>query len=596
MSLEFLRPGLLTLSPGTLLLVVWAFSATVAGGYVSLQGRRARVRQRHLQGLLDSIPDLTWIKDKDSRFLLVNRQFSKVFGRSVNSLIGKTDLDITPRKKALGYLADDQTVMRENRILKTEEKIAGTDGSDAWAETIKVPVISVLGEVIGTAGMARDITERKVAESRIRFLAHHDYLTGLNNRLRLEQRCEAFLAKATSETRSALVFIDLDNFKVINDSLGHRVGDAVLKALARRLEKAVGPDEWVARFGGDEFAVFVPHVADDRTLATLVDTLLTNVRQPVESDTLRFNITASLGVCRYPQDADSFEGIARCADLAMYQAKQQGLDRACFYEASLGDRSMFRMTIRQALQNALAGNEFFLEYQPKLDCWQGRVVGLEALVRWQHPELGLLGPGEFIALAEQTGQIIDLGDWVLKQALEQIAYWQKHGGSPRVSVNLSALQLHQRGLDQRVSQLLAEYGVSGNQLEFELTESILMESGNQVDQCLASLRQLGIVISIDDFGTGYSSLAYLSRLPIDVLKIDRSFVTFVDERTDQQAITRAIIQLASALKLEVIAEGIEREEERCFFLEQNVNLMQGFYFSRPVTPEKLEGMELWKNR
>ncbi|MEX1056128.1 MAG: GGDEF domain-containing protein, partial [Natronospirillum sp.] len=341
MAWDFLRLGMDGLfNPVALLLLIWAVAATVAVGCIGLRSQRARVKQSHLQALLDSIPDLTWIKDKDGRFLLVNRQYSRTFGCSVSFVIGKTDFDLTTREQALSYLAGDQTVIRENRTLKIEERITGTDGREFWAETIKVPVLSETGEVIGTAGMARDITERKHSESRIRFLAHHDYLTGLNNRLSLEQRCEAFLSGVPDDARCALIFIDLDNFKIINDSLGHRVGDAVLKALAGRISKLVSANEWVARFGGDEFVIFVSQAGDDKALARLVDTVLTNIRQPVESDKMRFDLTASMGVSRYPQDARSFEEMLRCADLAMYQAKHQGPNKACFYEANLGGQSL----------------------------------------------------------------------------------------------------------------------------------------------------------------------------------------------------------------------------------------------------------------
>ena len=568
--------------------VGWALITTVLLVYFRVSSRRERVHQNHLQALIDSIPDLTWIKDRDSRFLLVNQQFARAFKLPPEDLIGKTDLDISPRDQALDYLEDDRKVIEsgENRVV--EERITGENGAEAWAETTKVPVRSARGDIIGTAGTARDITERKRAEAYIKHLAHHDYLTSLPNRMCLEQRCQQYL-KGQADARAGLIFIDLDNFKYINDTLGHRAGDKMLRILANRLSRLVADHGWAGRFGGDEFVLFLTDLASAEALEAWIDTTLTTLAEPVTLGTLSYEVTASVGYSYFPDDGNDYEDLLRSADLAMYQAKHRGRNRSYRFEPALGEQSLFRMSIRKEIKHALEQQNFFIEYQPKVDCHSGSLVGLEALVRWQHPSRGRIAPDEFIFLAEQTGQIIDLGDWVLDSVIRQLAQWSAKPLDPvTVSVNLSAVQLHQTGFADRLESLLKLHGVPAQRLELELTESILMGQEEAVTHTLNRLRTLGIVISIDDFGTGYSSLSYLCRFPIDVLKIDRSFVDCVDQRRDQQQVVRAIVQLARSLELDIVAEGVERVDEVHFFRDLGVSRMQGYYFAHPMTMDALE--------
>lgn len=580
------------------LMGLWALLATGLLLYQRFRSRRERVHQGHLQALIDSIPDLTWIKDRDSRFLLVNKQFARAFRVSPDALIGKTDLDISPREQALSYLADDRKVLESGQPLVVEEAITGEDGAEAWAETTKVPVRSRRGEVIGTAGSARDITERKRAEASIKHLAHHDYLTGLPNRMCLEQRCQEYL-NAEEVQRAGLIFIDLDNFKYINDTLGHRAGDKLLRMLAQRLDHLVENYGWAGRFGGDEFVIFLTDIESAGSLEDWIDSTLDALSNPVTLGSLRYEVTASLGYSLFPEDGDDYDELLRCADLAMYQAKQCGRNRSYRFEPLLGEQSLFRMSIRKEIRQALANNDFFIEYQPKLDCETDTVVGLEALLRWQHPTRGRIPPGEFIFLAEQSGQITEVGEWVLDQVVRQLAVWQGQQAEPvPVSVNLSAIQLHQTTFVQQLDQLLRRHRVSPRWLELELTESILMGQEDAVTRTLCELRTMGIAISIDDFGTGYSSLSYLCRFPIDILKIDRSFVDRVDERRDQQQVARAIVQLARSLDLDIVVEGVERAEEVAFFRALGVNYMQGYYFARPMPLVDLEQQftPLWRRQ
>lgn len=551
--------------------------------------RLSRVRHGHLQALIDSIPDLTWIKDRQSRFLMVNRQFTLAFNKPIEQVLGKTDHDLTPGETAERYMADDRRVMDTRQPLRVEEPITGTGGVEAWAETVKVPVFDENGEVIGTAGTARDITERKITERYIEHLAHHDALTDLPNRVLLEQH----MRKAIDEHRRnggvmMMAFIDLDNFKVINDTIGHDIGDDLLREAADRFRNLLKPRDMVARLGGDEFVVMLPDLASREQGLERLRKMQAALSAPFHIGDLEFNLTLSIGVTFYPDDGEECWQLVRNADLAMYHAKHHGKDRYATYSDELAALSLSKLTVDRRMKEALLKEEFTVYYQPIVRVTDGSVVGLEALLRWKDPRRGLVMPAHFIPSAEQSGFIIRLGEFVIRSVIEQSRQWLDRGlREVPVAVNISSMQIHQSNFVRLLGDILAAYDYPGNLLELELTESVVMENADLVSRNLRALREMQVKISVDDFGTGYSNLGYLSRFPLDTLKIDRSFVNNIHQRHDNQQIARVIIELAKSLGLNLIAEGVENREEVQKVRELGVEVMQGYYFERPVPGDRV---------
>ena len=571
--------GLLGILVGVLLLLLWSWR------------KMTRLEQdgRHMRALFDSIPDLTWIKDTQSRFLFVNAQFGKVFNRDPQSLLGLTDFDLSNEEQAKGYIADDKQVMVSQALLRREEIITNADGEEAWAETIKVPVFDSRGKVVGSVGMARDISERKRAEQMMRHLAHHDYLTNLPNRPAFEAGFADILQRAKALRQGvALFFIDLDNFKNINDTLGHNIGDGLLKLVAERLQQFTGPFDALGRFGGDEFVVVLGQQANRLSAIRAGQQLRRLFEQPLTLFDVEYNISCSIGMSTYPEDGDEFDSLIRNADMAMYHAKSHGKSQIAEFNARMGQETLRRMSIEQRLKNALKRDEFRLDYQPKMARETHEVVGMEALLRWNNPELGSVSPVCFIPVAEQSRLILEIGDWVLEQAMLQNQSWQQQGFRMLpIAVNLSAIQVHQHEFVRHLISKMARLGYPGARLELELTESLIMEGAIPVRHYFEELRELGVKISIDDFGTGYSNLGYLSRFPLDTLKIDRSFITNIHEQEGNQQIVKAIVQLARSLNLSLVAEGVERVEELAYVESLGIEEVQGYFFAKPMSAEQL---------
>ena len=571
--------GLLGVLAGVLLLLLWSWR------------KMTRLEQdgRHMRALFDSIPDLTWIKDTQSRFLFVNAQFGKVFNRDPQSLLGLTDFDLSNEEQAKGYIADDKQVMVSQALLRREEIITSADGEEAWAETIKVPVFDSRGKVVGSVGMARDISERKRAEQMMRHLAHHDYLTNLPNRPAFEAGFADILQRAKALRQGvALFFIDLDNFKNINDILGHNIGDGLLKLVAERLQQFTGPFDALGRFGGDEFVVVLGQQANRLSAIRAGQQLRRLFEQPLTLFDVEYNISCSIGMSTYPEDGDEFDSLIRNADMAMYHAKSHGKSQIAEFNARMGQETLRRMSIEQRLKNALKRDEFRLDYQPKMARETHEVVGMEALLRWNNPELGSVSPVCFIPVAEQSRLILEIGDWVLEQAMLQNQSWQQQGFRMLpIAVNLSAIQVHQHDFVRHLISKMARLGYPGARLELELTESLIMEGAIPVRHYFEELRELGVKISIDDFGTGYSNLGYLSRFPLDTLKIDRSFITNIHEQEGNQQIVKAIVQLARSLNLSLVAEGVERAEELAYVESLGIEEVQGYFFAKPMSAEQL---------
>ncbi|MDX9707293.1 MAG: EAL domain-containing protein [Azospira sp.] len=446
------------------------------------------------------------------------------------------------------------------------------------------------GAIVNYIGSFVDISERKASEARVRHLAHHDALTNLPNRFSLHERLEQALGFAQRNGKMlALMLIDLDNFKVVNDTLGHQTGDKLLVEVAGRLTRAVGEGGIVARLGGDEFVIVLPDTDAPAAVALVAERILGTVARPCNIDGHKLRTTPSIGICLYPDDGDEVADLMKKADVAMYHAKAQGRANYQFFTAELQQATLRRIAIENELRAAVERRQFELHYQPQLDLRSGRISGVEALVRWNHPERGLIGPAEFIPTAEETGLIIPLGNWVLREACCQLAAWQARGITGlRMSVNLSTHQFVDPLLPQRIGEIVAESGIAPGDLDLEVTESMSMQSPEDTVAVMEALTARGMTLSIDDFGTGYSSLAYLKLFPIHTLKIDRSFVMNITTDLDDAQICDVTVLLAHKLGLETVAEGVETEAQLQYLQSIGCEKVQGYLVSRPLPAAKAE--------
>jgi diguanylate cyclase (GGDEF)-like protein/PAS domain S-box-containing protein len=442
----------------------------------------------------------------------------------------------------------------------------------------------------GYRGTGSDITERRQAEQKIEFLAYHDPLTGLPNRVLLQDRLQQALALAERNgTGLALVFLDLDNFKKINDSLGHAAGDVLLQEVALRLKRCVRDTDTISRQGGDEFVLILRDLHGAEGSLPVLTKIMETLQEPVRCEGNELSTSASIGVALYPQDGRDFETLRKKADMAMYRAKEAGRNTYRFFDEAMDDEAVEHLLMRSGLRRALERHEFVLHYQPQIDLATGQVIGAEALLRWQHPEYGLVPPGRFIPVAEESGLIVAIGEWVLHEACRQAAAWQRAGLPPLVlAVNLSAVQFRRGSVEETVLRALAASELRPEYLELELTETILIQNVEQVMASVRRLKQLGVKLSIDDFGTGYSSLSYLKRFDIDKLKIDQSFIRDLASDPDDAAIVRAIIQMAHSLDVRAIAEGVETPDMLRQLRAFGCDEAQGYHFARPMPAAEFE--------
>ena len=436
--------------------------------------------------------------------------------------------------------------------------------------------------------LAVEIRERNLAQQRLTHLAHYDSLTGLPNRVLFHDRLQLAMIDARRTQRLvAVMLLDLDRFKNVNDTLGHGVGDLLLKNVAQRLLKCVRAGDTVSRLGGDEFALVLPGVTHSDHISRLTQRILKNLSDPFVLDDHTVSVSASLGVTMFPHDDETLEGLLKNADAAMYRAKEAGRNTCQFYSAEMHAKANKRLAMENRLRGAVDRGELLLHYQPLVDLQSGEVIGMEALLRWQDPEFGLVSPLEFIPLAEETGLIVPIGEWVLRTACAQTRAWQTTGLTPlsRVAVNLSARQFH-KGLAGQIANVLTQTQLRPSALVLELTESSLMLETDIVRETLDAIDEMGVQIALDDFGTGYSSLSYVKRFPIDVLKIDRSFVRGIPAQANDTVITTAIISMAHSLGIKVIAEGVETADQLAFLRAHGCDAMQGYYFSKPLPTEQ----------
>lgn len=483
--------------------------------------------------------------------------------------------------------------VRASQAWDIEVELAAAERPQTWIRITGASEPGANGLPVKLYGAVQDVTERHRSDDRIRRLAHYDDLTGLANRNLFTHHLTHALARVDRYSKClGVLFIDLDRFKIINDTLGHDTGDIVLKAIARRLSECMRSADLVARLGGDEFVVVVEEVETQARVAEVAAKLLAVIDQPVLYQGQELALTASIGIAMYPDDGRDLQSLLKHADIAMYRAKEQGKNRFAFYSSGMDDPAVDRLSLETRLKKAvLEQNQFVLHYQPKVSLRDGRITGAEALVRWLSPDRGLVSPAEFIPLAEETGLITAIGEWVLETACHQASAWERKGLPPmRIAVNLSARQMYSPGFVDTVRRIVETSGVRPGAIELELTESVMMQNVQLVADLLMELKLLGLHIAVDDFGTGYSSLSYLKRLPLDALKVDRSFVRDVPRDADDVAITSAVIALAHSLRLKVVAEGVETEAQLGFLRDRECDEIQGFLFSRPVPAEDFEDL------
>ncbi|MEJ1366105.1 MAG: EAL domain-containing protein [Candidatus Sedimenticola sp. (ex Thyasira tokunagai)] len=532
------------------------------------------------------------VTNAEGTILRVNDAFTGITGYSAKEAIGRTPSILRSHRHDQAFYQELWSRLITTRHWEGEIWNRRKSGSLIPVRQSITAITDAKGEISQYIGIFSDITERKMSEERIRHLAHYDALTDLPNRLLFNARCEHALTRARRDGHQvAVLFMDLDRFKHINDSLGHPVGDALLKAVAERLTTVLREQDTVGRLGGDEFAVVVDEIGHPDDAALIAGKLLSVLNEPIKIGTYELHISTSVGISIFPDDAEDVPSLLKNADAAMYRAKDLGRSNYQYYTAELTEAAFDRIQLEGQLKLALEREQLYLHYQPQYSLTSGELTGCEALVRWQHPELGNIPPDKFIPLAEETGIIQALGQWVLVTACRQMKTWRDDGlEAGRIAVNLSGAQVQRDKIVEVVKLALEETGLDAQHLELEVTESFVMGYAEQAVSVLEGLENLGINLAIDDFGTGYSSLSYLKRLPFHKLKIDRSFVRDVPQDTNDEAIVRAVIALGNSMQLKVIAEGAETKGQIDFLKKEGCHEVQGYFLSRPLPANEVENV------
>jgi len=565
------------------------------GGFVTVytdvtQRARAERALRDSEARFRSLTELSsdWFWEQDAQFRIIRQE-----GRHWTGDNAAFEHETGRTFQELGYEVEGgwdahRATLERREVFREAVVLAQSGGGTHYLRLSGEPIFDNDGGFAGYRGVGRDITPEKRAEERIQHLATHDSLTDLPNRVLFSQMLELTInASRRYDRRFALLFVDLDRFKIVNDTLGHDAGDLLLKAVAERLQQCSRSSDVVARLGGDEFVVLAQGVADREQAAAAARKILSTVLQPVTIRERECRVTASIGICLFPADAEDEHTLMKQADSAMYHAKEEGKNNYQFYSGEFRSQALDRIELEAALQRALEREELFLHYQAKVDFRTGAITGVEALLRWDHPDLGTVAPMHFIPVAEETGLIVPIGRWVLRTACGQNVAWQR-AGLPRVriSVNLSPRQFADDHLLADIDDSLRETGLEPGLLELEITESMIMGNIDTAVQQLRAIKARGVRLAIDDFGTGYSSLSQIKRFPIDTLKVDRSFIRDIASDVEDQEITRAIISMGKTLSLSVVAEGVETGQQHGFLRNNACDEMQGYYFSKPVSPER----------
>ena len=549
--------------------------------------------------LVDSSPDIIYTLNHEGRFTFVNDRAYQLLGYTREELLGQ-HYSILVHEEDLErarYVFNERRVdERASRNVELRLKCRGGNGHDrTFNNTLMTISLNAIGmhvpdqevkklEFFGTYGVARDITDRKRAEEVISYQAYHDILTDLPNRILFKDRLGLAVIQAKrKQTELAVMFIDLDRFKLVNDTLGHVKGDDLLTQVSARLKECLRRGDTLARQGGDEFTIVLPELRDRDDARVIADKFLETLQEPFDLDGHEVHISASIGIAIYPSDGESIDELLRHADIAMYQVKALGKNGHSFYHTSMLDVSHQKIALEQALRRALEQDELEMYYQPQIDAITGRIVGAEALMRWNHPTRGLLSAGEFLPFAEENGLMLPISDWMIGALCRDMLQWKAvGGGNVRLSLNLSPQYLDRGDFFEKMRGALVRYGIAPGQIEVEITENICIRNPQYAIEQLNKLCQLGVSVAIDDFGTGYSSLSYLHRFPIHTVKIDQSFVKEIHEENGHYPVILAIISIARGLGLNLIAEGVETEEQARYLRSNGCLTMQGYLYYRPI--------------
>ncbi len=574
---------LILLSAGAGILVLLF---TGAKAIRSTASQRYQVDTELLDAFLEHIPDNIFFKDRESRFIRISQAMARYCGLAKTSdAIGKTDSDIFSSEHAGEAFADEQEIVRTGKpLLEKEEKETWPDGHETWVMTTKVPIKNRSGEIVGTMGISHNITDRKQAEMRVRYMTRHDLLTGLPNRAHLEEQLAQAITRAERmHQRLAVLMLNLNHFKNVNDTLGHRSGDHLLEAVAERLKSCLREKDMVARVGGNEFAIVMPVAGEIEEVGRFAQKLLGRLFDPFEIDGQEVQITGSIGISHFPEAGENSETLLECAESAMYEAKRRGRGNFCFFSRALTQVARRQQRIENDLQQACARDEFVLHYMPIVATESGSMTGVEALLRWRHPELGMISPNQFIPQLEELGLMVGVGNWVLRTACRQNVMWRQEGFPPmRVAVNVSPQQFYHGNIVDTVRAVIRETGMDPKLLELELTENRTLDDSAATIKIMEDLKRIGVTLSLDDFGTGMSSLSYLRRFPLDRIKIDRSFVRDLPAQPAAEAVVKSILGLARNLGISCIAEGVETRSQREYLKKSMCAEIQGFLFSQPL--------------
>ncbi|MGE5522844.1 MAG: EAL domain-containing protein [Rhodospirillaceae bacterium] len=565
----------------------------ILGAYEDITARKTAERLLAIRGkALDSSVNgifITGAPGKGSLIEYANPVIEQITGYAPSELLGRNCRILQGKETEQPGVADIRLALKEGRSCNVVLHNYRKDGRKFWNDLTIAPVRDEDDVITHHIGIVNDVTERVCHEEALQREANFDALTGLSNRNLLGDRLGEMLAHARrAHERLAVVMLDLDNFKFVNDSLGHHAGDALLVQTAARLRDTLREHDTVARYAGDEFVLVVSDCADGESVASLMSRVLTALAEPLTIAETRLCVTCSMGISIYPDDGTDAATLLRHADLALYRAKENGRNNFEFFEPEMSRRVHERLWLARDLRTGLEQGQFFLHFQPQVDLRSGAIVGAEALARWRHPAQGTIMPARFIPVAEDSALIMPIGEWILQAACTQCKAWHDAGlAHIRISVNLSAVQIRQRGFAQTVANTLHRSGLAPHYLELEVTESLLMLQTDDVVRTLADIRRMGVRLAIDDFGTGYSSLNYLKRLPVDRLKIDGSFLKDVPRDVSNRSITLAVIALARNMGLGMIAEGVENEEQLAFLRDHDCDEIQGYHFSKPLDSEAL---------